>query len=362
MSFLNATLWNDIQVSDATNEKRFAQLGVVDLVKDSSAGIEEYIPPSVREAMATLSSQRGQQIPVLKDQVVEVNQSPGFPNIPTNLAETDRYGFEAFDVFSGFRYFPAAHANNQVDGEWYRRNVMMNVAYEMAKKIEELTLTVLEARKTQVLNYTTQVSQGDGSYSFNNSTDVLSISKAAQKETMFFNLTTLMEANEVGGEYRIVNNRGGLSVQKAEQLKYTVANEKNLAALGMFPMSNMYETASIDPGSNVFNGFLVRNGAIGYVENYPHDFVMGTTVSGKEWRVSDVELPFVRMRCNIYTNTEATDATALIQPVNGKTDSNLVMTTFQEMAIWCRFYIVYRYNSSLSTRVNDIVKIAGLTS
>jgi hypothetical protein len=30
------------------------------------------------------------------------------------------------------------------------------------------------------------------------------------------------------------------------------------------------------------------------------------------------------------------------------------------MAIWVRFYVVYRYNSDLGTRVNDIVKIQGL--
>ena len=65
------------------------------------------------------------------------------------------------------------------------------------------------------------------------------------------------------------------------------------------------------------------------------------------------------MRANIYTDTQATDATALI---TGGTDSNLIMTHFEEMAVWVRFYVVYRYNSDLSTRVNDIVKIQGLTS
>lgn len=72
-----------------------------------------------------------------------------------------------------------------------------------------------------------------------------------------------------------------------------------------------------------------------------------------------MDLPFVNMRANIYTDTHATKATSLI---TSGTDSNLIMTHFEEMGIWVRFYVVYRYNSDLANRVNDIVKIQGLTS
>ena len=51
MAYINATLWNDIQVTGATNEKRFSQLGIIDAVKDSTAFVD-YIPPSAVEAMA----------------------------------------------------------------------------------------------------------------------------------------------------------------------------------------------------------------------------------------------------------------------------------------------------------------------
>jgi hypothetical protein len=40
----------------------------------------------------------------------------------------------------------------------------------------------------------------------------------------------------------------------------------------------------------------------------------------------------------------------------------MTMTHFQEMAIWNRFYIVFPYNSDLTTRVSDIVKLKGLTT
>ena len=48
--------------------------------------------------------------------------------------------------------------------------------------------------------------------------------------------------------------------------------------------------------------------------------------------------------------------------VGAGSDSNMIMTHFQEMAVWIRFYIVYRYNSDLTTRANDIVKLKGLTT
>ena len=358
MSYINASLWNNIQVSDATNEKRFAELGIIDAVKDSTPFVD-YIPPSAKEQLAKVSSLRGVEIPVLKDQTVVVNQTPGFDFIPSNLPESDKYSFTAYDVFSGFRHYPAAYANNMVDSDWARSQVMKNVAYAMGNTIEGILASTLESRKTQKLDYTTQVSQGDGTFTFDATPDVLKVSKAAQKETMFYNLEQLMAANELGGQYRLVNSRGGLAVQKSEAAKHGANNDKNLQALGFLPMDRLYESGNISAGSDIFNGWLLRDGAIGVFENYPFDFQNGTEIAGKKWSISDMEIPFTRMRANIYTNKEATEATSLI---TSGTDSNLKMTHFEEMAVWTRFYVVYKYNSDLATRANDIVKISGLTS
>ncbi len=358
MSYINATLWNDIQASNFSNDKRFSQLGYVDLAKDSTPFVD-YILPSTIEQMNTMSSLRNAKIPVIKDQTVTVGTTAGFSHIPSNLPETDTIYYQAFDVFSGFRHYPSAYANNQVDGEIARTEVMKNVAYAMGQTLEGIISTTLEARKTQQLGSTTQVSQGDGTFTFSTSTDTLTVNKAGQKESMFFYLQALMEANELGGNYRIVTNRGGLATQKAEYLKYGQNNDKNLQNLGIFGMDQMYESAYLSAGSDVFSGFLVRDGAIGLIENYPADFINGTEFGGKKWSVSDMELPFLRVRANIYTNSEATDATALI---TSGTDSNLIMSHFEEMAIWARVYVVYRYNSDIANRPNDIVKIVGATS
>lgn len=358
MAFLDATDWNDIQISDATNDKRFAELGVIDVVKDGTPFVD-FIPPSAVAQLQKASSLRNVQIPVLKDQTVSVVQTPGFNFIPSNLPESAQYTFNAVDVFTGFRHYPAQFANNTLDGDWTKQQVMKNIAYAAGNTIESLLATTLEARKTQKLDFVTQISQGDGTFTFNGGTDTLDINKAAQKETMFVNLNEVMKANELGGQYRLATSRAGLAVQRTELAKYGQANEKNLQALGLFGSDRLYESGNIAPGSDIFNGWLIRDGAIGVYENYPFDFRNGTVVDGKTWSISDVEIPFTRLRANVYVNNEATEATSL---VSAGTDSNLIMTTFSEMAIWLRFYIVFRYNGDIANRTNDIVKLKGLVS
>ena len=358
MAYLDATMWLDFQDLNATNEKRFAELGLVDLVKNSTQFCD-YISPMAAEKLANSSSLRDVQIPVMINQTPTVLQTPGFAFIPANLEQTAEYAFVAYDVFSGFRHYPASYGNNTIQSDWARAEKMKNIAYQMGITIEGILASVCETRKTQVLNYTTQVSQGDGTFTWNSGSNVLEVSKAAQKETMFYNLEVLMNSNELPGQYSIVTSRGGMAVQISEAAKYAANNSKNLQALGFLPMDRIHQTGNISAGSDVFNGYFVRDGAIGLFENYPYDFQAGTSFAGKTWSVSDVEIPYTRMRANIYTNVEATEATAL---TSTGTDSNLKMTHFEEMAIWQRFYVVYRYNSDLSTRANDIVKISGKTA
>lgn len=359
MAYLDATVLNDFQAKEATNEKFDANYGMIDLAKDSGQAID-YIPPSVKDMMNKMSASRDAKLPVLKDQTVTVTTTPGFSNIPINQGETDAYSFTAFDVFSGFRLYPASFENNQLgDGAWYRDQIIRNVLKACAVTVEEIIETQLEARKTQALGFTTQISQGDGVFTFNAGTDTLEIAKAAQKDTMFYNLTQLMIANQLPGTYRTVNSPGGLVVNNAEALKFREANSKNLNWQQAFmPEGNRYISDQISTAAN-FNGFMVRDGDIGLIENFPWDFRNGTNFAGKQWSVSDVELPFVRMRANVYTNSEATEANSIITP---NTDTNLTMTHFEEMALWFRFYVPYRYNSAITTRQNGIVKLTGLTT
>lgn len=359
MANLDASDLLDIQSTSATNAKRFSSLGILNMTVDSTP-FADYILPSDREKFATFSSLRTNQSLALKDQTITVSTTAGFPFIPSNLPETAQYSFTAVDVFSGFRHYPAQYANNAADEAQIKEAVMTNVLYEMGNSVETLLAVELEARKSQVMTLgLTQINQGSGSGTYAFGSSVLTVNKAAQQNTMFVDLDELMRANKLGGRYNLVTSPAGLAVQKTEIAKYGAGNDKNLQSLGMWDSSQLYESHNISASSDVFQGWLVRDGAIGVFENYPSDFRSGVSFAGKEWSISNAKLPFINMRANIYTNNEATDATAL---VGAGTDSNLIMTHFQEMAIWCRFYIVYRYNEDLTSIENDIVKITGLTT
>jgi len=359
MAFLTNTVLNDFQALEAQNEKLEGNYGMLDMVRDSTAKVD-YVPPSVVTALNTISNSRLAKLPVMKDQTVTVTTTPGFSNIPVNIGESDTYYFTAFDIFSGFRLYPASFENNQIDAAWWRDQITRNVLKAMAVAKDDIIETILESRKTQKLAFGPQVSQGDGTFTFDEGADTLSINKAAQKDTMFVYLKELMRANQLSGDYRIVTSPGGLLVSETEAFKYQTQQSKDLIwAQSAIPADRRYVSNQLSPGSDNFTGFLMRDGAMGIYENWPWDFRNGTTVANKKWSITDVEMPYIKSRPNLFINTEATEATSIISPT---TDSNLIMTHFEEMAIWDRFYAVYRYNSDLANRVNDVVKIKGLTS
>ncbi|MGU3377629.1 hypothetical protein [Chryseobacterium sp. M5A1_1a] len=355
---LDVTMLNNYQDTNTFSESRYAELGGVDLAKNSTAKAD-WISPDVVQKIAEISSLRNVEIPAIIDQEVTVTAVPGF-NIPANLSTSGKIVPMAYDIFSGFRHYPAHYANNTVKEQFDLDHKFKKVTYGMGQALDRIILSRLEARKTQSIPLgTSQVSDGTKTFSFNVTTDTLEISKEAQKEYMFANLSRIMEANEVGGDYEILTSRAGLAAAKNEWAKYGNSNEKNLQALGFPAVDQLHETGQLIPGSNNFNGFYVRNGSIAMYENFPADFRMGTKVGGKEWSISDMELPFVRMRANVFTNLEATDATSL---VGAGRDTNLIMTYYQEMALWVRVYVFEEFNSDLANRVNPVVKIAGLAS
>ena len=359
MSYLDLTLLNDFQATEAVNEKREANYGMLDLVKDSTASVD-YIPPSVQEKLSMISGSRSAVLPYMKDQSVTVTTTPGFSNIPVNMGESGTYLFTAYDVFSGYRLYPASFENNQIDTAWWANQTLKNVLKAMAVAKDDIMETVLEARKTQLLNFAAQVSQGTGTFTFDAGTDTLNITKAAQGDIMPVQLKQLMQANQLGGDYRMVTSPGGLILSETEAYKNQdmQAIQKLWAQSALSP-DRRYVSDQLAPGSDNFTGFYVRDGAVGVYSNWPWDFRNATELAGKKWDISDVELPFIKSRPNVFINSEATEATSIITP---NTDTNLIMTTWEEIALWDRFYVVYRVNSDLTTRVNDIVKLKGLTS
>lgn len=356
MAYLSATDLNDLQELGGKDESRYSQVGLVDAAKDSTEFLD-FIAPGQIEAMQKLSSVRNFQNVVITDETPTVVTTPGFNFIPTNLPTSAQYTFTAVDIFSGFRFYPASYEDNAIDMEWEKRNRMKKILYQMAITKEGLIQTVMESRKTQIFAGSAQVTAASaGTINFNTGTDTLDINLAAQTDTMFNNIQAMFEINELPGMLRYITNRGGLQPQFVNALKYGAGNDRNLQALGLPDPGRYYQTGTVAAGSDVFNGYVFRDGAIGLIENFPFDFRNGTNFAGKEWSVSDMEMPWTRSRINVYVDNQAAEATSLIN------SSNMKMTHFQEMALWDRFFIVFPYNSDLTTRANDIVKISGATS
>jgi hypothetical protein len=358
MAYLTSTVLSDLQPTGGLDEAREGNYGLIDFAKASTEKVD-YVDQNVISELQQMSGARNADLPVIKDNSVTVGTTPGFANIPINLQETATIAYTAYDVCTGMRLYPATFANNAVAINNYVQANTKKLLKGAATTAEGIIETVMEARKSTLLAGTTQVSQGAGTFTFDAGTDVLQINKAAQNDTMFSYLNSLMRANKLGGEYGIVNNPAGLAFNTVDAMKYQMHQatykEWDQAQL---PLGLRFESDSISAGSDVFQGWLARMGSIGLVNNFPYDFRNGTKTANKEWSISNTELPYIKMRANVFTNTEATDATSMVT----STDTNAIMTTFEEMFLWFRFYVLYPYNSDLSTRASDIVKITGLTT
>jgi len=360
MAYLQETLLNAYLEQGGNSEFRPDRPGLLDaVIQRGTPFINKFMKPSTVEQLRTMIGTRQASIPVLKDQEVIVNRTPGFANIPANLLESANYQFAAYDVFSGFQLFPSSFAQNQIDMESYVSETMNRVLNACAVEIESILTDVAELRKTQTLGFTTQVSQGDGVFTFDAPTDTLQINKAAQEDTMYWLLHSLMRANKLPGDYSLVTSPAGLTPAITEAAKFGPSNQKNLQFQAtQIPLDRYYESDSISPGSDVFNGYFMQDGALGIIENFPPDFVSGTTVGERNWSISNAPMNGVGLRANVFMNREASDASTLFTPIN----PSLKMSHWEEMALWFRFYVVYPYNSNIAGKAQNIVKIKGLTT
>jgi hypothetical protein len=364
MAYLDQVILPDLWQTGLTAEELKAQKhGVIEAVQASTAGVD-YLLPSYKNELSQFEGQHNFKIPVLIDDSssVVVSTSPGFSSIPVNLGEGAYIQPVNYNVFSGFRLFPSTFGNGKtvaIDIQSYIANRIKTIGQAMAKSVETILLSVLAARKTQALDFVTQISQGAGTFTFNGTDDQLEVAKAAQTDAMFQKLNELMDANKLGGNYRIVTSPAGLTELGINAYQYGANNSKNLVQFeSAMPIDRRHQSHQISPASDVFQGYLLRDGSIGMYETFMYDFIKGTNFAGKNWSVADMPLPFVNMRPNVFTNVEATDSTSLFDV----SDNNHKMATYEEMAFWISFWVIYRYNSDITTIPNDIVKIVGKTS
>lgn len=351
MAYLSEVTLNDVQVKGAHDAAKYGKFGLNEIAS-MGAGDVDYLMPEALDQLRTIGSNINVDSLVLKDQVVEVRTAASF-DIPSNLADYTKIRYTPYDLFSGIKIFPSTYKGSMANMEKDVQTRILRVMRDMGKAKEGILQTILEANKTQVLNYTTQASQNDGTYSF--AANTLSISKAAQQSNMFFMLQNLMESNEEGGNYDIATSPMGIISSIVAGNQNGANNAKNYGWDNV-PASSVFESNQIDAASDNFNGWFIKKGALATIDNHPYDFQMNTQIGEMKWSVSDVEMPFVNSRPNIFINKGATNSQSLVS------SSDNIMASFEEMGFWVRFYVVTPYNEDASTIVNPIVKLKGLTS
>ena len=291
----------------------------------------------------------------LKETVITTTSTESF-TIPAHLSTSEQKTLTAVSIFSGFQIYPAWFQNNTIAMADYLANKYDEVFMAMANAKEVLMAALLNTNRNQTALAVTQINGGSGVFAFNAELDTITVNKAGQLDTLFANLKTLMRIAKKAGNYNIVVNEGGFNLALNEILKYGAANDKNLAFI-QNTMPKFFETLNIAPESFQFKAYLLLDGAVGCVENYPFDFRVGTTVDSKVWGIMDTPAPYVKERLNVYHNKEAVDASSL-----GDTTAHLKMTSMEEWGFLDKFFLVTNYTSGLTTRVQDIVKITGATS
>jgi len=349
--FIDFSVLNAYQDSMTQTEKEVQSYGLLDCLR--------YNTPKCKVLSPTLASKlqtaEGQTIQYtgLKEDVITTTSVESF-TIPSHLSDSEQKTVTAISIFSGFQLYPKWFVNNTIAYEDYLKNKYDEVFAAMAAAKETQVSTLLSTNKTQVLNGVTQINNGDGTFSFASS--ALTVDKAGQKDALFANLKTIMRINKKVGGYNMVVNEGGFNLAINEILKFGQQNSENRQfVLNQLP--TIFESLGIAPGSDQFVAYMLRDGAIGGVQNYPSDFRDGTMVGEKKWGITDSAVPYVNERLNVYYNKEAVDASSL-----GDTTSHLRMTSMEEWGFLDKFFLVSEYNSDLTSRVNAILKVIGATS
>lgn len=351
--FIDFSVLNAYQDKMVQTEKRKQSYGLIDCLKFNTP-MNKVLTPTLKSHLQTVEG-RSTEYTGLKEDVITTTNVESF-TIPAHLSDSEQKTLTSISIWSGFQVYPAWFQNNTIAYEDYLQNKYDEVFSAMAAAKETQIANLLNTNKTQTIDGVAQINGGDGTFAFDATNDWVSANKAAQKDTLFSNLEALFGINKMGGSHNAVVNKGGLTLAINEILKYGAANSENK----QFIQNNLpafFETLGIAPSTYQFIMYMMTDGAIGGVQNYPFDFRQGTVVGDKKWGIMDTPAPYIGERLNVYYNKEAVDASGL-----GDTTSHLRMTSMEEWGFLDKFFLVSNYNSDLTSRVSDIVKVVGLTT
>jgi hypothetical protein len=349
MSYIDQTLINDYQHKVVENELRVPRYGLIDLIK-AQTPLVPFNNPELQAAVLNYASGNSLKVPAMEEDTIVTSTSESFV-IPANLSESAMTSLSLTTIFAGFATYPETFANNVISEEAYVLNKINEVDKAMAKKLEEYIATHLNTYKTAVWT-------GDDAitgHTFQEATDALEITLAAQSDVMFADIVAQAARNDWSeDQLMMAMNPSGQHVLN-QYMKYGSTNEKNLQWQGM-PDIYKSNRVTVDAGKR-WTGYLLEPGAIGLLVNLKPAFRQRVTVGEAKWDVSDSALPQLGHQVMLYENKEKVNATGV-----GSYADHAIMSWKKEYGFIFRFALLKRYNSDTDSRAGYILKINGETA
>jgi hypothetical protein len=281
----------------------------------------------------------------MKDLTTEAATEFSF-DIPLNLGESASTNVTIYQFWTGFHAYKYAHAKNAISEEEYYMVKYAECDKTLAESVSAQIATIMAARRTQVLT-TTGVPSG---MAFNPTSDSLTIANALKATPFFDNLETLMTLNDMEGTYSMLSSIG-LGFILSTHKMYGAANDKNLLAQSL--PSLFYDKKITAPSGSDASGYFVKDGAFALVESYPIEFLQRASVgTTAKWDIGSMNLPLAKMRPLLYEEEYKADTNSVNsgRPTSG-------MTVGKKIGMGVSFAVLSSYNSDLTTRPNDVLRV-----
>lgn len=341
MAYILETALNAYQSQKLQTELKKPTYGIIPFVKEGTG--RGQIDDMTRQMIATANG-RSVDISALKETTPSVATSFSY-TIDANLGETAKTTVTIYNFWTGFHFNPYDFSNNAAAAEEYKMRKIEECDKALGGAVATQLRTIVNARRTQVL-----VATGAPSgFAFNTTSDSVTIANALKEKPFFDYINTILSQNEIDGEFVGVATPS-LGYIIANHRLYGAANDKNLMGQA-FPQIYMDTKMSVTAASDA-TMFMAKKGAIELVPSYPIEFLQNLVpVADTNFSVGSVELPMLGMKPLLYEERVKYDGSALTSRPTA------AMTKLIKYGIGVSFGVVYSYNSDLTAKVNDIVKV-----
>ncbi len=334
--------------------------GVLRAMEISTAAAKAggFLTAAISQKLATLPTDQSFQIPVMEETPIATSSAITF-SIDPNFGKSNFYAVSKITTTGSFWIVPSQFENNVIAMDEYQLSRLVQLDRAFANSREVNVVNVLNNRRTQVLAGDTLVSPTAGDWNFNTTNDDLEVKRVAQRNNYYGLMGSLLKKNGTFGmeasDMIGVNSELAMTVVEEERSKFGSNNSQN-------QQNDFNRVIQFMTSSNIVNtsdqgiGYVFKKGALAIVDNNTWEFRMQVSSGdGWQWKQGAVALPRLGRSPNLLFRTAAIDASAL-----GATTPSLTATIADQYLYVDQYFILHTFNSDLTSRVNDIVKIKNL--